>query len=147
MILILGNLTMRQSIPDFPPEYDFLWHCCSALNRQDYRSALESLKKGLQRNLEMFQQIDGVELSKQLQVVTRALESNLRAAYGYDWEHHLDVPKIAESQRMLRCSFCGKRQGEVTKIISGGPASICNECVGICNEILKEELPGSSGGS
>jgi hypothetical protein len=137
---------MSQSIPDFPPEYDFLWHFCSAVNRQDYRSALENLKKGFQRNLETSDRIDGVELTKHMQVVVRALETNLRAAYGYDWEHNLDVPKIAESQRRLRCSFCGKRQGEVTKIISGGPASICNECVGICNEILKGEASGSSDG-
>jgi len=37
------------------------------------------------------------------------------------------------------CSFCGKKQGEVNKLISGPQVYICNECIDLCNEILIEE--------
>ena len=38
-----------------------------------------------------------------------------------------------------RCSFCGKKQGEVLKLIAGPDAYICNECVALCMEILGDE--------
>jgi ATP-dependent Clp protease ATP-binding subunit ClpX len=40
----------------------------------------------------------------------------------------------------LHCSFCGKSQDEVNKLIAGPSVYICNECVELCNEILEEEL-------
>jgi ATP-dependent Clp protease ATP-binding subunit ClpX len=40
---------------------------------------------------------------------------------------------------ILRCSFCGKSQNEVKKIIAGPTVYICNECVELCNEIMEEE--------
>ncbi len=40
----------------------------------------------------------------------------------------------------LFCSFCGKSQGEVKKLIAGPGAYICNECVALCNDIIAEEL-------
>ncbi len=42
-----------------------------------------------------------------------------------------------------KCSFCGKGQGEVLKLIAGSSACICNECVELCNEILEEEYEKS----
>ncbi|MCS7150128.1 MAG: ATP-dependent Clp protease ATP-binding subunit ClpX [Caldimicrobium sp.] len=42
-----------------------------------------------------------------------------------------------------RCSFCGKSQSEVLKLIAGSSAYICNECVELCNEILEEEYERS----
>ncbi len=44
------------------------------------------------------------------------------------------------SRGEIRCSFCGKSQSEVRKIIAGPRVYICNECVELCNEILAEEL-------
>lgn len=41
---------------------------------------------------------------------------------------------------ILRCSFCGKGQDEVKKLIAGPMVYICDECVGLCNEIIDEEL-------
>jgi ClpX C4-type zinc finger protein len=38
----------------------------------------------------------------------------------------------------LRCSFCGKPEAEVEKLIAGPSIYICNHCVGICNQILSE---------
>lgn len=39
----------------------------------------------------------------------------------------------------LNCSFCGRRQEDVVKLIASPKAYICDECVGLCNEILEEE--------
>lgn len=40
------------------------------------------------------------------------------------------------------CSFCGKKQAQVHKLIAAPGVCICNECVGLCCEILIEEVPG-----
>jgi len=45
----------------------------------------------------------------------------------------------------LSCSFCGKSQDEVKKLIAGPNVFICNECIELCNEILKEDLEELSG--
>ena len=44
----------------------------------------------------------------------------------------------------LKCSFCGKTQDQVKKLIAGPGVYICDECVDLCNEILDEELFDSS---
>ncbi len=43
--------------------------------------------------------------------------------------------------KLLFCSFCGKSQHEVTKLIAGPSVFICNECVDLCNDIIREEMP------
>jgi ClpX C4-type zinc finger/Sigma-70 region 3 len=43
----------------------------------------------------------------------------------------------------LRCSFCGKSQNQVKKLIRGSAACICDECLDLCNDILEEDpIPG-----
>jgi ATP-dependent Clp protease ATP-binding subunit ClpX len=49
------------------------------------------------------------------------------------------VQRKGQSSRDLRCSFCGKSQREVRKLIAGPSVYICNECVELCNEIITEE--------
>ena len=44
------------------------------------------------------------------------------------------------SNDRLKCSFCGKTQDQVKKLIAGPDVYICNECVDLCNEILDEEF-------
>jgi ATP-dependent Clp protease ATP-binding subunit ClpX len=44
---------------------------------------------------------------------------------------------------ILKCSFCGKGQKEVRKLIAGPTVYICDECVGLCNEIMAEEIESS----
>ena len=46
---------------------------------------------------------------------------------------------MASDKREVRCSFCGRTQEEVKRIIAGPNAYICNECIAICAEILDEE--------
>ena len=50
------------------------------------------------------------------------------------------MPTNRTSEMMVYCSFCGKSQEEVQKIIAGNNAFICNECVELAQEIIREEL-------
>jgi ATP-dependent Clp protease ATP-binding subunit ClpX len=50
------------------------------------------------------------------------------------------------SESQLRCSFCGKRESEVERVIAGpSPSAICSECIELCMEILTEEREGGPG--
>ena len=49
------------------------------------------------------------------------------------------MSKESESNK-LNCSFCGKSQDEVKKLIAGPSVYICNECVDLCNDIIEEEI-------
>ena len=42
--------------------------------------------------------------------------------------------------KLLYCSFCGKSQHEVRKLIAGPSVFICDECVELCNDIIREEI-------
>ena len=48
-----------------------------------------------------------------------------------------------DSSDLLKCSFCGKSQKQVRKLIAGGGVYICDECIELCNEIIEEELAGT----
>jgi ATP-dependent Clp protease ATP-binding subunit ClpX len=51
-----------------------------------------------------------------------------------------------EDGKLLYCSFCGKSQHEVRKLIAGPSVFICDECVELCNDIIREELEDKSDG-
>ncbi|MGJ4769419.1 ATP-dependent Clp protease ATP-binding subunit ClpX [Staphylococcus aureus] len=48
--------------------------------------------------------------------------------------------KFNEDEENLKCSFCGKDQDQVKKLVAGSGVYICNECIELCSEIVKEEL-------
>jgi hypothetical protein len=50
----------------------------------------------------------------------------------------IDPRRDHQPSKNIRCSFCGKSQDEVEKIIAGPDSFICNECIDICNEIIAE---------
>ena len=58
---------------------------------------------------------------------------------------------VTDKTKLLYCSFCGKSQNEVRKLIAGPSVFICDECVELCNDIIREEMgeagPPSSGDS
>jgi ATP-dependent Clp protease ATP-binding subunit ClpX len=54
------------------------------------------------------------------------------------------VTRIGESGDLLKCSFCGKSQKQVKKLIAGPGVYICDECIDLCNEIIEEELTEAS---
>lgn len=51
---------------------------------------------------------------------------------------------VRRSEETLRCSFCGKSQNEVKKLIAGPTVYICNECIDICNEIISDDNQAES---
>ena len=51
-----------------------------------------------------------------------------------------DVARIGDGGDLLKCSFCGKSQKQVKKLIAGPGVYICDECIDLCNEIIEEEL-------
>jgi ATP-dependent Clp protease ATP-binding subunit ClpX len=54
------------------------------------------------------------------------------------------VAKFGDGGDLLKCSFCGKSQKQVKKLIAGPGVYICDECIDLCNEIIEEELSQSS---
>ncbi len=51
----------------------------------------------------------------------------------------------ASGEKLLYCSFCGKSQHEVRKLIAGPSVFICDECIELCNDIIREEIQGDKG--
>jgi ATP-dependent Clp protease ATP-binding subunit ClpX len=50
------------------------------------------------------------------------------------------APRMGDGGDLLKCSFCGKSQKQVKKLIAGPGVYICDECIDLCNEIIEEEL-------
>jgi ATP-dependent Clp protease ATP-binding subunit ClpX len=55
------------------------------------------------------------------------------------------VARIGDGGDLLKCSFCGKSQKQVKKLIAGPGVYICDECIDLCNEIIEEELSEPDG--
>ncbi len=51
------------------------------------------------------------------------------------------------TDKLLYCSFCGKSQHEVKKLIAGPSVFVCDECITLCNDIMREEIEGDQGES
>ena len=49
---------------------------------------------------------------------------------------------MSSDDKLLYCSFCGKSQHEVKKLIAGPSVYVCDECVDLCNDIIQEEING-----
>ena len=52
----------------------------------------------------------------------------------------------ASGEKLLYCSFCGKSQHEVRKLIAGPSVFICDECIELCNDIIREESSADKSG-
>ena len=50
------------------------------------------------------------------------------------------MAKFGDTGEILKCSFCGKSQKQVKKLIAGPGVYICDECIDLCNEIIEEEV-------
>lgn len=55
--------------------------------------------------------------------------------------------KFNEDEENLKCSFCGKDQDQVKKLVAGSGVYICNECIELCSEIVEEELAQNTSGA
>ncbi len=54
------------------------------------------------------------------------------------------MSQFRKPEELLTCSFCGKSQNDVRKLIAGPGVYICNECIGICNEIINDDEQSAS---
>ena len=54
--------------------------------------------------------------------------------------------KGTSAEKVLYCSFCGKSQHEVKKLIAGPSVFICDECIELCNDIIRDEVPAEGAG-
>ena len=54
------------------------------------------------------------------------------------------MARVGDGSDLLKCSFCGKSQKQVKKLIAGPGVYICDECIDLCNEIIEEELSEST---
>ena len=50
--------------------------------------------------------------------------------------------KFGDDKGQMKCSFCGKAQDQVRKLVAGPGVYICDECIELCNEIIEEEFSG-----
>ncbi|MCH9718885.1 MAG: ATP-dependent Clp protease ATP-binding subunit ClpX [Actinomycetia bacterium] len=57
------------------------------------------------------------------------------------------MARVGDGGDLLKCSFCGKSQKQVKKLIAGPGVYICDECIDLCNEIIEEELTETAGAS
>ena len=104
---------------------------------RDYRDAkamAQSLRQALTERTVTVTHSDALEL--------------VSKAFGFDnWNilaakiEAAETPALAEAAELktLYCSFCGKSQHEVTKLIAGPASFICNECVALCTSIVQED--------
>ena len=56
----------------------------------------------------------------------------------------MSMDKGKGSDKLLYCSFCGKSQHEVRKLIAGPSVFICDECIELCNDIIRDEVPAET---
>ncbi len=57
----------------------------------------------------------------------------------------VDKKGASAGEKVLYCSFCGKSQHEVKKLIAGPSVFICDECIELCNDIIRDEVPAEAG--
>jgi ClpX C4-type zinc finger len=111
--------------------------CADFISDQKYGYALQSFKQAVGRLIESKSFPKRSEVARQLLEVAMALEETLKKAYGDGWA--AQIPDFEEPQ-LSCCSFCGKEQHEVRKLVAGPSVFICDECVELCKGIVAEEL-------
>src|SRR4051812_11604807 len=117
-------------------QYGFV-ECADFISVQNYPAALKTFQQAVTKFLESKSTPRRNEIARQLFQIGTALEDTLKNAYGEKWD--AQVPNFADVEKQLGCSFCGKNQNEVRKLIAGSSVHICDECVGLCGEILVKE--------
>ena len=80
--------------------------------------------------------------SQEYGIIDRVIERATAATSRFDRIRgtRRDMARASEGNEQLLCSFCGKSQRQVKKLIAGPGVYICDECIDLCNEIIDEEL-------
>jgi hypothetical protein len=112
--------------------------CADLVSDQKYGAALRLFQQAVGKFLESKSAPKRGEIARELLQIGTALEETLKRAIGEDWDAH--VPKFDDDTKPAVCSFCGKNQSEVCKLVAGPAVYICDECIELCKNILAEEL-------
>jgi len=120
-----------------PSKFGFV-ECADLIAEQNYAAAFKMFQLAVAKFVESKSTPKRSEIALQLLQIGAVLEETLKRAYGDKWEAH--IPKFADEVKQLICSFCGKNQREVRKLIAGPSVHICEECVKLCSGIISEEL-------
>src|SRR5262245_22325623 len=119
--------------------------CAELISDQKYGYALQSFKQAVGRLVESKGFPKRSEVARQLLEIATALEETLKKTYGDGWD--ADIPRFVEEAQLSSCSFCGKEQYEVKRLIAGLAVFICDECVELCSGILAEERGSDADGA
>ena len=117
--------------------------CADLISEQKYGPALKTFQSAVSRFLESKITPKRSEIARQLLNIGTALEETLKKAFGEKWEIH--VPRFSDEEKIIACSFCGKTQHDVRTLIAGLSVHICDECVGLCDQILTDKNIKESG--
>jgi hypothetical protein len=112
--------------------------CADLVNDQKYGAALRLFQQAVGKFLESRSAPKRGEIARELLQIGTALEETLKRAIGDDWDTH--IPKFDDDAIHAACSFCGKSQSEVRKLVAGPSVHICDECIELCKNILVEDL-------
>lgn len=118
-------------------DFKYVSKVAAAIVSRDYKGALQKFKAGLENSIESEKQYNSQDLLKWFYNLVTMLEVTLEEAYGDEWADTIEIPKMPDKE--IRCSFCGKGENEVAKIIAGPYVYVCDECVEICHEIVVED--------
>jgi len=124
-----------------PSKFGFI-ECADLIAEQKYAPALKMFQRAVSKFVDSKSAPKRGEVARQLLQIGTALEETLRKAYGDRWDSY--IPKTSDEAKQLACSFCGRHQQEVRKLIAGPSVHICNECVGLCNDIATEEVAANA---
>ena len=119
--------------------------CADLISEQRYGRALKMFQQAVSNFLESKSTPKRSDIARQLLHIGTALEDTLKKAYGERWEG--EIPKFSEKDKEAGCSFCGKGESEVRKLIAGLSVHICDECIKLCSGILAEESGRAHGAS
>jgi ClpX C4-type zinc finger protein len=119
-----------------PSKFGFV-ECADLVSEQKYGAALRQFQYSVGKFLDSKSPPKRGEIARQLFQIGSALEETLKKAMGNDWDAH--VPRSDDDNKHFSCSFCGKNQSEVRKLIAGPSVHICDECVELCKNIVAEE--------
>jgi hypothetical protein len=111
--------------------------CADLVSEQKYGAALRQFQQSVGKFLDSKSPPKRGEIARQLFQIGSALEETLKQAMGDDWDAH--VPRVDDDTKHSSCSFCGKNQSEVRKLVAGPSVHICDECVELCKNIVAED--------
>jgi hypothetical protein len=119
-----------------PSKFGFV-ECADLINAQKYGPALKMFQQAVSNFLDSKSAPKRGEVALQLLQISTALEETLKKAFSDKWAAH--IPGFSDEGSVASCSFCGKGESEVLKLIAGPSVHICDECVVLCDDILTKQ--------